>query len=178
MSYDIYGIVDHRDRSGHLYFMNETAGPRTLIMLSHTLCTIWSLLVKFLAGSEESMFSWTMPAQRINQYMIAATLEIVQQGIMDYLCISFMIAGHIKFSPNQLFSITARDFYSSDVLTRLSWLLLWKSMLVFYKGSVVQAWRKTVANKYSNLPGIRELYDFLALRNHGHYAAIKVRDNC
>ena len=40
------------------------------------------------------------------------------------------------------------------------------------------AWRKTVANKYSNLPGIRELHDFLALRNHGQDAAMKVRDNC
>ena len=42
----------------------------------------------------------------------------------------------------------------------------------------MQAWRKTVANKYSNLPGIRELHDFLALRNHGQDAAMKVRDNC
>ena len=39
--------------------------PRILIIPSHTLCTIWSLLVKFLAGSEESMSSWTMLAQRI-----------------------------------------------------------------------------------------------------------------
>ena len=40
------------------------------------------------------------------------------------------------------------------------------------------AWRKTVAHKYSNLPGIRELHDFLALRNHGQDAAMKVRGNC
>ena len=40
------------------------------------------------------------------------------------------------------------------------------------------AWRKTVANKYSNLPGIRELHDFLALRNQSQDAAMHVRDNC
>ena len=51
-------------------------------------------------------------------------------------------------------------------------------LLVFDKGSIVWAWRKTVANKYSNLPGIRELHDFLALRNNGQDAAMKVRDNC
>ena len=51
-------------------------------------------------------------------------------------------------------------------------------LLVFDKGSIVWAWRKTVANKYSNLPGIRELHDFLAVRNHGQDAAMKVRDNC
>ena len=46
------------------------------------------------------------------------------------------------------------------------------------KVALCGAWRKTVANKYSNLPGIRELHDFLALRNHGQDAATKVRDNC
>ena len=40
---------------------------------------------------------------------------IVQQGILDTLRISFMISGHTMFAPDQLFSITARDFYSSDV---------------------------------------------------------------
>ena len=50
--------------------------------------------------------------------------------------------------------------------------------VVFHKGSIVQAWRRTIANKYSNLPGIRELHDFLALRNHGQDSAMKVRDNC
>ena len=28
VSYDIYCIVDYRDGSGHLYLMNETAGPK------------------------------------------------------------------------------------------------------------------------------------------------------
>ena len=46
------------------------------------------------------------------------------------------------------------------------------------KVALCGAWRKTVANMYSNLPGIRELHDFLALRNHGQDAATKVRDNC
>ena len=31
---------------------------------------------------------------------------------------------------------------------------------------------------YSNLPGIRDLHDFLALRNEGENAVMKVRDNC
>ena len=53
-----------------------------------------------------------------------------------------------------------------------------QATVVFDKGSIVWAWRKTVANKYSNLPGIRELHDFLALKNHGQDAAMKVRDNC
>ena len=50
--------------------------------------------------------------------------------------------------------------------------------VVFGNGNIVQVWRKTVANKYSNLPGIRKPHGFLALRNHGQEAAMKVRDNC
>ena len=50
--------------------------------------------------------------------------------------------------------------------------------VVFHQGSIVRAWRRTIVNKYSNLPGFRELYDFLAFRNHGQDAAMKVRDNC
>ena len=50
--------------------------------------------------------------------------------------------------------------------------------LVFHKGSIVRAYRRTIVNKYSNLPGFRELHDFLTLRNHGQDSAMKVRDNC
>ena len=45
------------------------------------------------------------------------------------------------------------------------------AIVVFDKGSIVWAWRKTVANKHSTLP-----HDFLALKNHGQDAAMKVRD--
>ena len=91
-----------------------------------------------------------------------------------------MIAGCTKFAPNQLFSITARDFYSSDVSNESELIAVMEkhaSVVVFDKGSIVRAWRRTVANKYSNLPDIRELQDFLALRNHGQ-DAMKVNDNC
>ena len=50
--------------------------------------------------------------------------------------------------------------------------------VVFDKCGIVRAWRKTIANKYSNLFGIRELNDFLALRNHGQDSAVKIRVNC
>ena len=97
---------------------------------------------------------------------------------MDYLRISFMIAGHTKFAPDQLFSITARDFYSSDEFNESELITVMEkhAIVVFDKGSIVRAWRKTVANKYSNLSGIRELHNFLTLRNHGQDAALKVRD--
>ena len=36
-------------------------------------------------------------------------------NILDYFRISFTVAGHTKFAPDQLFYLTARDVYASDV---------------------------------------------------------------
>ena len=42
----------------------------------------------------------------------------------------------------------------------------------------MRSWRDTVTKKYNNLPGLRGLHEFLAPRNPGANALIKVRDNC
>lgn len=181
VSYDIYGIVDHRDGSGHLYLMNETAGPKNT---DHTI----SYIMQYLKSSGKvpswvrrvHVFMDNAGSTNKNQYMMAAALEIVQQGILDYFRVSFMIAGHTKFAPDQLFSITARDFYSSDVFNESELIAVMEqhATVVFDNGRIVRAWRETVTNKYSNLPGIRELHNFLVMRNNDQGAAMKVRDSC
>lgn len=115
-----------------------------------------------------------------NQYMMAATLEVVQQNILDYFRISFMVAGHTKFAPDQLFSLTTRDFYASDVFNEREMIAVMErhTSVMFDTGGIVRAWRETVIKKYSNLPGIRGLHDFLALRNSGEHAVMKVRERC
>ena len=45
--------------------------------------------------------------------------------------------------------------------------------VVLENGRIVQAWRETVAKKYSNLPGIRGLYNFMALGNVEEDAVMK-----
>ena len=50
--------------------------------------------------------------------------------------------------------------------------------VTFDSGRIVRCWRDTVTQKYTNLPGIRELHDFLALKNPGTDAIMKVRDKC
>ena len=115
-----------------------------------------------------------------NQFMMAATMEVVQQNILDYFRISFMVAGHTKFAPDQLFSLTARDFYSSDIFNEREFLEVMQrhATVMFDNGRIVRCWRETVTQKYSSLPGIRDLHDFLALRNVGENALMKVRSNC
>ena len=50
-----------------------------------------------------------------NKYLMAATYEVVQQGVLDFFRVSFMVAGHTKFAPDQMFAQIARTFYSSDI---------------------------------------------------------------
>ena len=49
-----------------------------------------------------------------NQYLIAAAMEIVQENLLKFFRFSFMIAGHTKFDPDQLFSSIARAFNTAD----------------------------------------------------------------
>ena len=42
-------------------------------------------------------------------------METVQHGVLDYLRISFLIAGHTKFDVDHLFSVTAKSYNSTDV---------------------------------------------------------------
>ena len=112
--------------------------------------------------------------------MMAATLEVVQLNIIDYFRIAFMVAGHTKFAPDQLFSLTARDFYASAVFNESELIAVMErhASVVLDSGRIVRAWRETVTKKYSKLQGIRALHDFIALRNRGEDAVMKVRDSC
>lgn len=115
-----------------------------------------------------------------NQYMMAATLEILQQNILDYFRVSFMMAGHTKFAPDLLFSVTTRDFFASDVFNERELVAVMEqhASVVIDSGRIVRVWRETLTNKYSNLPGIRGLHDFLALHNSGQDTVMKVRERC
>ena len=45
------------------------------------------------------------------KYLMAAIYEVVQQKVLDFFqIVSFMVAGHTKFAPDQMFT------HSSDVL--------------------------------------------------------------
>ena len=57
-------------------------------------------------------------------------------------------------------------------------LLLKYAAVVMDNGKIVRSWREVVGEKYSNLPGIRDLHDFLALCNPGHNVVLKVRETC
>lgn len=114
-----------------------------------------------------------------NQYMMASIFEIVQQSVVKYFRVSFMVAGHTKFAPDRLFALTAKAFYSSDIFNEKELSVMENhANVTFDSGRIVRCWQNTVTQKYTNLPGIRDLHDFLALKNPDTDAVMKVRENC
>ena len=88
-----------------------------------------------------------------------------------------MVAGHTKFAPDQTFAQIAQSFYLSDVFNEKQ-LTAVVATVVMDSGKIVRSWREFVGEKYTNLPGIRDLHDFIALHNPGQNAIMKVRKMC
>lgn len=85
-------------------------------------------------------------------------------GRLDFLRISFLIAGHTKFSPDLLFSKIAKTYNGRDVFSTTE---LKDDVIAQYAdvteddGSIVRVWREPLSTKYSKMPGIRGLHDFV-----------------
>ena len=89
-----------------------------------------------------------------------------------------MIAWHTKFAPDRLFALCAKLLYVSDVFSEadFSSIMGQHADVTLDHRRIVQCWRECVTLKYSNLPGILSLHDFLADKNSGQPAVMKVRD--
>ena len=107
-------------------------------------------------------------------------MELVQHRVVQYLRISFMVPGHTKFAPDLLFSRIAKSYYKSDVFneTDLQLIVEQFSLVIIDDGRIVRTWREKVGGKYSNLPGIRDLYDFVAIAVPLNKIVMKVREKC
>ena len=73
-----------------------------------------------------------------------------------------MIAGHTKFAPDWLFSTIGCANKTENVFT-ISDL---KSCHI-EMGEQILAWRNTLGEKYSDLPGVWKYHDFLVVKAHG-----------
>lgn len=107
-------------------------------------------------------------------------MELVQNRVVQYLRVSFMTPGHTKFAPDILFSHIARSYYKSDVFNETDLRLIVEqfSTAVVDKGGIVRTWRENVGEKYTNLPGIRELHDFVTVAVPPNKTVMKVRERC
>ena len=169
MSYDVFGIVDCRDDQGHVYLIPETIGPKNT---DHTL----SYLTHYLHESGAvpnwvthiHLFLDNACSTNKNCFMTAYCQEMVQQGVVNFFRLSFMIAGHTKFSVDRLFPKIALTYNRSDIFN-VSDLATVTGMhahvTIDADGDIVRQWREKLGHKFTKLPGIRTLHDFVIVKH-------------
>ena len=170
LSHDIFGIVNHSDEHSTLYIFDETVGPKNT---DHTI----SLLMQYIKNHER-MPSWikrihifldNTGSTNKNAFFMGWGMEMVQHGVIDYLRFYFLIARHTKFDVDCVFSVTAKAYNTADVFNTQELLDVMtqsdRISGVIVTGESILNWRDKVSQKYSKLPGIRELHDFLIVRN-------------
>ena len=169
MSYDVFGIVDCRDDQGYVYLVPETIGHKNT---DHTL----SYLYHFLRESGQipswvtriHLFLDNACSTNKNFYMTAFCQELVQQEIFSFFRLSFMIAGHTKFNVDRLFSKIAISYNRSDIFNiddLAAVVRLHVHVVTDAEGEIVKCWREQLGQKFTKLPGIRSLHDFVTVRH-------------
>ena len=177
-NHDVFGIVDHGPNSSAVYLFDETIGPKNT---DHTLSFLTDYIRKLPPWIKRiHLFLDNASSTNKNFYTMAWAFEMVRQDILGFVRVSFLIAGHTKFSPDLLFSKIAQTYNRSDVFTtvELGDIISPYSSLTIADGTKVHDWRG-VLTKYSKLPGIRRLHDFVFIKNSVTNKVIaKVRDDC
>ena len=182
LSIDLFGLVDHRDETAHIYLFNETVGPENT---DHT-CSYFTHYLKESGNlppwiRRVHIFLDKCRKYQQNYYFMSAAMELVQHQVVDYIRVSFMIAGHTKFAPDRLLSKVAKAYYCSYVFTiqELSIIAAEYSQVTIDEGNIVRTWREEAEKKYSKLSGIISLHDFLIVRHPTtNNAMMKVREQC
>lgn len=160
LSHDLFGVVNHGTNQSTVYLFDERVGPKNT---DHTL----SYMSHFIAGLPDwvrrlHLFLDNTCSTNKNWFTMAWALEMIQQGKLDFIRVSFLIAGHTKFTPDILFSKIAQSYNKSDVFCtgELLELVSQYAGVVLDCGEIVHDWRKNLV-KYSKFPGIRSLHDFI-----------------
>ena len=182
VSIEIFGIVDHREEEKYIHMFDERITPKNT---DHTISLLQSTIERIHTEhpwiSRVCVFLDNASSTNKNKYLFAWGMEIVVQSTLSFLRFSFMPAGHTKFNPDRLFSQIASSYSHADVFTIVELKQLCQSYATCYieDGSNIFTWRDTLGEKYSNLPGVRKLHDFLIIRPSPNEAVImKVREHC
>ena len=180
LSFDIFGIVDHRNDKNFITVFDEGIGPKNT---DHTI----SLLSRYISSAVADhpwikrvcVFLDNAGSTNKNRYLFSWGMEFVEGRHLDHLRFCFLLAGHTKFSPDRLFSLVANAYNREDVFTPedLHRICSRFSTASIEDGTSILSWRSALVNKYSELAGVRKLHDFLIVRVEDK-VVMKVRDSC
>lgn len=164
LNHDVYGIVNHGSNSSAVYLFNEMVGPKNT---DHTISYLTDYLSKLPPWIKcIHLFLDNASSTNKNFYTMAWVLEMVQQGKIDFIRVSFLIAGQTKFSPDLLFSRITQTYNRSDVFMteELGEIVARYATVVIDNGGTVVCDWISVLMKYIKLPGIRSLHNFISQR--------------
>ena len=109
-------------------------------------------------------------------------MEMVRQEKVEHIHVCFMLAGHTKFAPDRLFAKvgSAYNCKTADVFTihELHALCTPLALTVVEDEQNMLTRRDTLGAKYSDLPGVRKLHDFLVVKRYDGNVVMEVRDKC
>ena len=182
LSNDIFGIVDHREEKAAIYLFDETVGPKNT---DHTVSYITHYLKSDTIPDfvrRVHLFLDNTCSTNKSYYLIGWAMELAESGILDYIRISFMIAGHTKFGVDRLFSQIAKSYNLSNVFStkELSEITSLYGHTIIDSGDIVRPWRDSLPAKHKKVPGIRSLHDFVVIceSQSGQSARIPVLRVC
>ena len=181
ISYDVFGLVDHRDDSNFTWLFSETIGPKNT---DHTIAFLLLYIEQVTSElpwlRRVCVFLGNAGSTNKNRYLFSWAMELVSSHMLDNLRFCFLVAGHTKFSPDRLFALAGNAYNRSDIFNEEELLAIYQGFgrACLEDGSNVRSWRKTLEKKYSDLPGVRKLHDFLTVRISDDEVVMKVRSNC
>ena len=117
LNHDIFGIVNHATNVSSAYLFDERVGPKNT---DHTISYLSNWISKLPDWIHRvHLFLDNTSSTNKNCYLMASACEMIQQGKLCFLRVSFLIAGHTKFSPDLLFSKIAQSYNRSDVFNTI-----------------------------------------------------------
>ena len=181
VSHDIFGIVDHSSGKSTVYVFDEHIGPKNTDHTVSFLTHYWRIMSQQYSWIRRwSIFLDNATSTNKNRFLFAWAMEMVSSGEVDHIHFSFMIAGHTKFAPDHLFSITGSAYKVQDVFNIEDLKAICDKSATTYieQRDRVHTWRDSVGKKYSDLPGVRKLHDFLVVKAHDGRVVMKVHEHC
>ena len=165
LNHDVFGVINHSNNSSKVYLFDERIGLKntdhTISYLSDFISTLptWVRRVHLFLDNTASINK--------NYFLMGWAHEMVRQKRLDFLRISFLIAGHTKFSPDLLFSRISQTYNHSDVFNteELQEIISTYAEVVVDEGVIICDWRSILTAKFSKLPGIQSLHDFVYVTN-------------
>lgn len=181
VSHDIFGIVDHSEENFTIYLFDERIGSKNTDHTVSFLTHFWHLFSQQHPWARRlALFLDNATNTNKNRYLFAWAMEMVSRNQLDHFHISFMTAGHTKFAPDRLFSVTGNAYKVEDTFTIQDLKAICDRCATTYieSGETVYTWRDSLELKYTNLPGVRKLHDFLLIKTHDGKVVMKVRELC